>query len=205
MSECTPEWAAGITGIPAATIRRLAYEMGVTARDHRIELPIAWTDSLGRRARNRHRKSGGVSCDARARRALERLPYDSRAGDPDVDPRDDRPARRVPAQDAVPARDSAEREAPNSPTRSSRTRRWPPSRSAGRRRPTIFSSTRTAAPCASTRRFSWEYPLAVHGMMHNVITNAWRGDPYRIDTLMIFMANMAWNSTHEHSRRSARC
>ena len=31
--------------------------------------------------------------------------------------------------------------------------------------------------------------------MHNVITNAWRGDPYRIDTLMIFMANMAWNST----------
>ena len=49
--------------------------------------------------------------------------------------------------------------------------------------------------CASTRRFSWEYPLSVHGLMHNVITNAWRGDPYRIDTLLIFMANMAWNST----------
>jgi beta-N-acetylhexosaminidase len=31
--------------------------------------------------------------------------------------------------------------------------------------------------------------------MHNAITNAWRGDPYPIDTLMIFMANMAWNST----------
>jgi anaerobic selenocysteine-containing dehydrogenase len=31
--------------------------------------------------------------------------------------------------------------------------------------------------------------------MHNVITNAWRGDPYPIDTLMIFMANMAWNSS----------
>jgi anaerobic selenocysteine-containing dehydrogenase len=31
--------------------------------------------------------------------------------------------------------------------------------------------------------------------MHNVITNAWRGDPYRIDTLLIFMANMSWNST----------
>ena len=43
--------------------------------------------------------------------------------------------------------------------------------------------------------FSWEYPLSVHGLMHNVITNAWRGDPYRLDTLMIFMANMAWNST----------
>jgi anaerobic selenocysteine-containing dehydrogenase len=31
--------------------------------------------------------------------------------------------------------------------------------------------------------------------MHNVITNAVKGDPYSIDTLMIFMANMSWNST----------
>jgi sulfite dehydrogenase (quinone) subunit SoeA len=39
----TPEWAEKITGIPAATIRRLAHEMGVTARDEKIGLPIAWT------------------------------------------------------------------------------------------------------------------------------------------------------------------
>ena len=64
-----------------------------------------------------------------------------------------------------------------------------------RRARTTCSSTTTASPCASTRRFSWEYPLSAHGLMHNVITNAWRGDPYPIDTLMIFMANMAWNST----------
>jgi anaerobic selenocysteine-containing dehydrogenase len=51
------------------------------------------------------------------------------------------------------------------------------------------------APLRIDKAFSWEYPLAVHGLMHNVITNAWRGDPYRIDTLMIFMANMAWNSS----------
>ena len=44
-------------------------------------------------------------------------------------------------------------------------------------------------------RFSWEHPLSAHGLMHNVITNAARGDPYRIDTLLIFMANMAWNSS----------
>jgi anaerobic selenocysteine-containing dehydrogenase len=36
--------------------------------------------------------------------------------------------------------------------------------------------------------------------MHNAITNAWRGDPYRIDTLLIFMANMAWNSSMNTSR-----
>jgi sulfite dehydrogenase (quinone) subunit SoeA len=50
-------------------------------------------------------------------------------------------------------------------------------------------------PLRIDKAFSWEHPLSAHGMMHNVITNAWRGDPYPIDTLMIFMANMAWNSS----------
>jgi anaerobic selenocysteine-containing dehydrogenase len=36
--------------------------------------------------------------------------------------------------------------------------------------------------------------------MHNVITNAWRGDPYPIDTLLIFMSNMAWNSAMNTQR-----
>ncbi len=31
-------------------------------------------------------------------------------------------------------------------------------------------------------------------MMHMVITNAYHGDPYPIDTLFMYMANMAWNS-----------
>jgi anaerobic selenocysteine-containing dehydrogenase len=47
VKEYTPEWAEGVTGIPAKRIRRLAHEMGITARDQRIELPIAWTDSWG--------------------------------------------------------------------------------------------------------------------------------------------------------------
>jgi sulfite dehydrogenase (quinone) subunit SoeA len=54
---------------------------------------------------------------------------------------------------------------------------------------------RRREPVRIDKGFSWEYPLSAHGLMHNVITNAWRGDPYPIDTLMIFMANMAWNST----------
>src|SRR5688500_14720884 len=41
--------------------------------------------------------------------------------------------------------------------------------------------------------YSWAYPLAAHGMMHTVLRNAWAGDPYRIDTLLMFMANMSWN------------
>jgi len=45
------------------------------------------------------------------------------------------------------------------------------------------------------KAFSWEFPLSIHGLMHLVITNAWKGDPYPIDTLMLFMANMSWNSS----------
>src|SRR6185369_11392450 len=48
VADCTPDWAAAITGIPVNTIRRLARELGITARDAKIELPIAWTDSWGR-------------------------------------------------------------------------------------------------------------------------------------------------------------
>ncbi|TKB03614.1 MAG: hypothetical protein E5W69_13005, partial [Mesorhizobium sp.] len=34
-----------------------------------------------------------------------------------------------------------------------------------------------------------------HGLMHTVIRNAWAGDPYTIDTLFMYMSNMAWNSS----------
>ncbi|PVH28585.1 molybdopterin oxidoreductase family protein [Pararhodobacter oceanensis] len=45
------------------------------------------------------------------------------------------------------------------------------------------------------KAFTWENPLSAHGMMHMVISNAHAGDPYKIDTLFLYMANMAWNST----------
>jgi anaerobic selenocysteine-containing dehydrogenase len=51
------------------------------------------------------------------------------------------------------------------------------------------------APRRIDKAFSWEYPLAAHGMLQSVIRNAWAGDPYRIDTLFLFMANMGWNSS----------
>ncbi|MGB0632578.1 MAG: molybdopterin-dependent oxidoreductase, partial [Alphaproteobacteria bacterium] len=45
------------------------------------------------------------------------------------------------------------------------------------------------------KAYSWEAPVSAHGLMHMVITNAWKGDPYPIDTLFMFMANMSWNSS----------
>ena len=49
--------------------------------------------------------------------------------------------------------------------------------------------------------FGWQYPLAVHGMLHTVIRNAWAGDPHPIDTLLLFMANMALELGDEHHAR----
>jgi anaerobic selenocysteine-containing dehydrogenase len=45
------------------------------------------------------------------------------------------------------------------------------------------------------KAFSWDAPLAAHGLMHMVIPNAHARDPYGIDVLFLYMANMAWNSS----------
>ena len=43
--------------------------------------------------------------------------------------------------------------------------------------------------------YSWEAPVAAHGLMHMVIENAAKGDPNPIDVLFMYMANMGWNSS----------
>ena len=53
----------------------------------------------------------------------------------------------------------------------------------------------TGKPLRIDKAFSWENPLSAHGLMHMLIPNAHAGDPYRIDTLFLYMANMAWNSS----------
>ncbi|MEO0485314.1 MAG: molybdopterin oxidoreductase family protein [Pseudomonadota bacterium] len=50
-------------------------------------------------------------------------------------------------------------------------------------------------PARIDKAFTWENPMSSHGMMHMVISNAYAGDPYKIDTLFMYMANMSWNST----------
>ncbi len=51
------------------------------------------------------------------------------------------------------------------------------------------------APIRIDKAFSWDAPIAAHGLMHTLIANAHAGDPYKIDTLFMYMANMAWNSS----------
>jgi anaerobic selenocysteine-containing dehydrogenase len=195
VEQYTPEWAENITGIPAATIRRLAHEMGITARDGKIELPIAWTDVWGRE----HETVTGNPVAFHAMRGLAAhsngfhtirgmsilmsllgtidRPGGFRHKAPF--PRPIPPCAKTPTDPAAVKPDTPLDGMPLG---------WPAD-------PDDLFVDDDGKPVRIDKGFSWEFPLSVHGLMHNVITNAWRGDPYEIDTLLIFMANMAWNST----------
>jgi anaerobic selenocysteine-containing dehydrogenase len=62
-------------------------------------------------------------------------------------------------------------------------------------RPEDLAIDARGMPLRIDKAYSWESPIAAHGLMHMVIRNAVEADPYPIDTLMLFMANMAWNSS----------
>ncbi|MCG3266979.1 molybdopterin oxidoreductase family protein [Yoonia sp. I 8.24] len=55
--------------------------------------------------------------------------------------------------------------------------------------------TEAGDPARIDKAYTWENPMSAHGLMHMVISNAHAGDPYKIDTLFMYMANMAWNSS----------
>jgi anaerobic selenocysteine-containing dehydrogenase len=191
----TPEWAEGITGIPAETIRRLAHEMGVTARDHKIELPITWTDCWD----NEHNTVTGNPVAFHAMRGLAAHSngfHSIRALAilMTVLGTIDRPGgfrHRAPFPRPIPPcpkpPHGPECVQPETPL-DGMPLGWPSS-------PEHLFVDEAGEPVRIDKAFSWEYPLSVHGLMHNVITNAWRGDPYPVDTLFLFMANMAWNSS----------
>jgi anaerobic selenocysteine-containing dehydrogenase len=195
LAECTPEWAAAITGIPVATIRRLALEMGTVAREQSFELPIPWTDSWGRRhesvtgrpvAFHAMRGLAAHSNGFQTVRALSVLmtllgTIDRPGGFRHKAPF---PRSTPPVYSRNP--NNADAVQPEMPLQGAALG-FP----AG---PDDLFVDKDGKAVRIDKAFSWEYPLAIHGMMHNVITNACRGDPYRIDTLLIFMANMAWNS-----------
>ncbi len=51
------------------------------------------------------------------------------------------------------------------------------------------------APLRIDKAYSWDAPVAAHGLMHMVINNAGKRDPYGVDLLFMYMANMGWNSS----------
>ncbi|OYD74241.1 UNVERIFIED_ORG: molybdopterin dinucleotide binding protein [Burkholderia sp. CF145] len=195
LADCTPDWASGITGIPVDTIRRLAREMADVSRDQKITLPIQWTDAWGKThetvtgapiAFHAMRGLAGHSNGFQTIRALAVLMSLLGTIDRPGGFRHKSPYPRAVPPSAKPP-NSPDDVKPNTPLANGPLG-WP----AGPEDLFIHDS---GEPVRIDKAFSWEYPLAVHGLMHSVITNAWRGDPYPIDTLLIFMANLAWNSS----------
>jgi anaerobic selenocysteine-containing dehydrogenase len=195
VEEYTPEWAANITGIPAKTITRLAHEMGIVARDEKIELPIAWTDVWGKEhdtvtgnpvSFHAMRGLAAHSNGFQTIRAMSILMTILGTIDRPGGFRHKAPfPRPIPPCPKTPR--GPEDVKPNTPL-NGMPLGWPAD-------PDDLFVDENNKPVRIDKAFSWEFPLAAHGMMHNTITNAWRQDPYKIDTLLIFMANMAWNSS----------
>jgi len=188
-----PDAVADTIGIDAAQIKRIAAELAEAAFEEEITLDIPWTDWTGRR----HEKMTGRPVAMHAMRGISAHTngfHTCRAihllqmllGSIDV-PGGFRykppfPKHIPPAQ--KPARGG---NAPGTPL-AGMPLGFPSS-------PDDLLVDDAGSPLRIDKAFSWEYPLAIHGMMHMVIHNAWKGDPYPIDTLFMYMANMAWNSS----------
>jgi len=195
VSETTPEWASGITSIPAERIRKLALEIADTAFGQEFELPISWTDSWG----EKHNTVTGRPVAFHAMRGLSAHSngFQTTRGLAvlmSLLGTIDRPGgfrhkapypRQVPPNAKPPSSENDIK--PNTPL-AKPPLGWPT-------QPEDLALDSQGSPLRIDKAYSWEHPLAAHGLMHNVITNAVKGDPYSIDTLMIFMANMSWNST----------
>jgi anaerobic selenocysteine-containing dehydrogenase len=187
----SPDAVSERCGIPAPTIRRIARELAEAAFDSKLTLPIAWTDSWGRehaemvgRPVSMHAMRGisAHSNGFHTCRALHLLQLLLGAIDapgsfryqppfPKPIPPANRPGKARKADGLLDAAPLGFVHGPED-----------------------LVVDEHGQPRRIDHAYSWAYPLAAHGMMHAVIRNAWAGDPYKIDTLMMFMANMSWNS-----------
>jgi len=190
--EYAPEAVAKRCGIPADKIRRIAGELARVAFEESFSLPVEWTDFRGEthsqmigrpvsfhamRGISAH-GNGFQTC--RALHVLQILlgtvevPGGFRFKPPYPKPLEAHP---TPHHNSRPDRplDGPHLGFP--------------------RGPEDLTLKDDGSPARIDKAFTWENPLSAHGLMHMVISNAHAGDPYKIDTLFLYMANMAWNSS----------
>lgn len=190
-ADYAPESVAATCGVPAETIRRLARELADVAFEQAITLKQRWTDAWGRehgemigRPVAMHAMRG-ISAHANGFhtcRTLHLLQMILGAIDTPGGFRYQPPYPRP----APP------------PNRPGKSRKDNGALDAGPlgyvHAPADLLVDAQGKPRRVDKAFSWEHPFAAHGMLQNVIANAVAGDPHRIDTLFLFMANMGWNS-----------
>jgi anaerobic selenocysteine-containing dehydrogenase len=186
-----PQAVSERCGVPAETIRRIARELARAAFDAPVTLPIPWTDVHGREhaqmtgrpvAMHAMRGISAHSNGFHTCRALHLLQVLLGAVDTPGSFRYQPPYPKALSMLKRPGRtrqpNGALDGAPLGMVQA----------------PEDLLVDGEGNPRRIDHAYSWAYPLAAHGMLHTVIRNAWAADPYRIDTLMMFMANMSWNS-----------
>lgn len=190
--EYSPQNVADIVGVDAATIERLALEMAHVAFKETITIETPWTDWTGRRherfigrpvAMHAMRGISAHSNGFQTCRSIHLLQVMLGA----VDSPGSHLAKPPYPKHIAPPIKPAKSMAPNTPLAS------PPL--GFPMAPEDLVVDAAGEPMRIDKAYSWEAPIASHGMMHMVINNAVKGDPYPIDTLMLFMANMSWNSS----------
>ena len=187
-----PEAVAEATGVSAKKIKTIAAELARVAFDEAIELDREWTDFRG----NKHSKMTGRPVSMHAMRGISahsngfqtcralhvlqillgtvETPGGFRFKPPYPKPVEAHP---TPHGDRRPGKalDGPHLGFPRGPE------------------DLLLDSD--GNPQRIDKAFSWENPMSAHGLMHMVISNAYAQDPYPIDTLFMYMANMSWNSS----------
>ncbi len=195
--EFSPDAVAQTTGIPAKTIRRIAAELAHVAFEEEIVIEHPWVDAWGRK----HDKMVGRPVSFHAMRGISAHSngfHTCRAlhilqallGSVDV-PGGWRYKAPFPKPIPPRARPAGPTQKPGEPLNG------PPLGFITE--PSQLLVDENGASQRIDKAFSWEYPLALHGMMHTVLRNAALGDPYPVDVLFMYMANMAWNSSMDVS------
>jgi len=186
-----PRQASAVCGVKPDTIERLALEMAHIAFEETIEIPCQWVDSAGRhhdrfigRPVSMHAMRGisAHSNGFQTCRAIHLLQILLGAVDCPGAHRAKPPYPKHIPPPLKPAQRSVAEKPLSAPPLGFPTC------------PEDLVIDEKGQPLRIDKAYSWEAPLANHGLMHSVITNAVNGDPYTIDTLMLFMANMSWNS-----------
>jgi len=191
-ADYAPEAVADRCGIPASRIRAIAAELARVAFDEAFELDVEWTDFRG----EKHSKMTGRPVSMHAMRGVSahangfqtcralhvlqillgtvEVPGGFRFKPPYPKPIEAHP---TPHGDRRPGRPL---EGPHLG--------FP-------RGPEDLLLDEDGTAQRIDKAFTWENPMSAHGLMHMVISNAYAGDPYKIDTLFMYMANMSWNSS----------
>ena len=190
--EYAAENVAERCGIPVAEIRRIAAELAKVAFEQEIRLDVPWTDWAGRRHDHMigrpvsFHAMRGISAHANGFhtcRLIHTLQMLLGAIDCPGGFRYKPPYPRP----APPAIRPGGRSAPGEKLQGGPPLGFPIG-------PENLLVDEDGVPIRIDHAFSWEAPVAAHGLLHLVIANAHDGNPYKIDTLLLYMANMAWNS-----------